>query len=161
MTAYQIQTLTRRCCVSGRALKPGEKYFSALLDEAGQFVRRDYAAEAWTGPPAGVIGFWAGRVPTGGPAKRPPINDEVLADCFTHLDGATDPDRLNFRYVLALLLMRRKRFRFEETTHDGGQDGMVLRDARTGTRHSVVDPHLSAAAMADVQDEVFRVLGWD
>jgi hypothetical protein len=157
MTAYQIQTLTRRCCVSGRALQPGEKYHSALLDEAGQLVRRDYAPESWSGPPPGAVGFWAGRVPTAGAVKRPAINDDLLADCFTHLDGATDPDRLNFRYVVALLLMRRKRFRFEETAGDV----MVLRDARTGARHTVADPHLSAAAMADVQDEVFRVLGWD
>jgi hypothetical protein len=161
MTAYQIQTLTRRCSVSGRALQPGEKYFSTLLEENGRFVRKDYAAEAWAGPPEGVIGFWAGRVPTGGEPKRLAINDDLLADCFAHLDGAADADRQNFRYVVALLLMRRKRFRFEETTRDDGRDVLVLRDARTGTRHRVIDPRLSAQAMTDVQDEVFRVLGWE
>ena len=40
MTDYQIQAPTRRCAVSGRELRPGEKYHAALLDEAGRFVRR-------------------------------------------------------------------------------------------------------------------------
>ena len=90
MTEYQIQPNTRRCSVSGRELKPGERYYSVLLDEAGKFVRRDYAAEAWQGPPADAFSFWAGRVPAAGDRKRPPIDDDMLLDCFQRLEERTD-----------------------------------------------------------------------
>ena len=43
MTDYQIQASSRRCAATGREIRPGEAYYSALLDEGGAFVRRDYS----------------------------------------------------------------------------------------------------------------------
>ena len=160
MTEYQIQGNTRRCAVTGRELRPGEKFYSVLVDEAGQLVRRDYSAEAWSGPPADVFGFWTGRIPADNEKRLPPIDDEMLVDCFQRLEGQTDPGRVNFRYVVALLLMRRKRFRFEEARVESGQEVLRLRCARTRAVHEVVNPRLTEEAMAAVQDEVFKVLGW-
>ena len=161
MTEYQIQPNTRRCAVSGRELKPGERYYSVLLDEGGKFVRKDYAAEAWPGPPADAFGFWAGRVPDAGGRRKPPIDDDLLLDCFGRLEGRTDPSGENFRYVLALLLMRRKRFRFEEARNEAGREVLVLRCSRTGARYEVANPGLADEEMAAVQDDVFQALGWE
>src|SRR5437660_970710 len=91
MTPYAIQGPGRRCAATGRELRPGERLVSVLLDEAGRLVRRDYAADAWPGPPAGAVAWWAGRVPQAGRPARPPVNDELLLDCFEHLAGAADP----------------------------------------------------------------------
>src|SRR5436309_5385333 len=131
MTAYQIQSLTRVCHASGRELRPGERFVSALTADGAELVRRDYAADAWPGPPAGVIAYWSGRVPADGKPKPPPVNDDVLVDCLARLESSDEPGQRNFRYVLALLLMRRKRFRFEEARKEGGSEVLVLRDART------------------------------
>ena len=38
---------------------------------------------------------------------------------------------------------------------------LVLRDGKTGARHEVLDPRLDDAEAASVQEEVFRVLGWE
>jgi hypothetical protein len=160
MTEYQIEANTRRCAISGRQLQPGEKYFSVLLDEGGKFHRRDYSADAWQGPPEGAFSFWAGRIPAENDSARPKIDDEMLLDCFHRLDGDEDPARVNFRYIVALLLMRRKRFRFEEARMDGEQEILVLRCVRTGQQVRVVNPLLTEQEMAVVQDEVFKVLGW-
>jgi len=162
MTAYQITGPTKRCSVSDRALRPGEKFYSALSDEAGQFVRRDFAAEAWSGPPAGCFAFWAGRIPTSDRPAKPTINDELLVDCFEHLADTTDPAKANFRYVVGLLLMRRKRLKFEDVKkHSDGSESLMLRDAKSGKRYEVPDPRLDDAQMMAVQAEVFRVLGWE
>ena len=161
MTDYQLPAPTRRCHATGQELRPGEKYVAALLDEAGRFVRRDFAPDAWTGPPDNAIGHWAARVPSADEAaKRPPIDNDLLVECFQRLDGASEPNQVQFRYVVALLLMRRKRFKFEDVTKDATGDTLLLRDVRTGDHHAVVDPGLTEEGMAAVQDEVFRVLGW-
>lgn len=161
MTDYQIQAPTRRCAISGRELRPGEKYFAALVDEAGRFVRRDFAPDAWTGPPPESLGHWTGRIPKDGEAaRRPPIDDEMLVECFQRLDGATEPNQVHFRYVVALLLMRRKRFKFEDIQKDAAGETLTLRDTRSGERYAVADPGLTEEAMTAVQDEVFQVLGW-
>jgi hypothetical protein len=161
MTDYQITAPTRRCAATGRELRPGERYHSVLIDDGARFVRRDYAADAWAGPPAGAFSHWAGRVPAAGEAqRRPPIDDDLLAECFHRLDGAADPAKIQFRYVVALLLMRRKRFKFEDVTKDAAGETLTLRCTRTGERFAVTDPGLTEEAMAAVQDEVFQVLGW-
>lgn len=160
MTDYQIQPNTRHCFLSGRELRPGEKFFSVLLEEGGKLVRHDYAVEVWSTPPEGAIGFWSGKVPAADAPKRLRIDDDLLADCFARLEGQTNPPQVRFRYVVALLLMRRKRFRFEEAKTEHGQEVLSLRCTRTGTTYAVVNPCLTEDEMMAVQDEVFKVLGW-
>src|SRR5262249_968192 len=152
---------TRRCALSGRELRPGERFFSVLLEEAGQFVRRDYSSECWHGPPAEGFSFWSGRIPDAEGNRPPPIDDEMLLDCFQRLQGQADPGRVNFRYVVALLLMRRKRLKFEEARTENGQEILNLRCVRTRVLHRVVNPRLTEEEMVAVQEEVFKVLGWD
>jgi hypothetical protein len=159
--SYQLSGPARICAVSGRELKPGDRFVSVLLDENGKFVRKDFAAEAWQKPEQSFVAYWAGRVPLDGKPAKPVINDELLVDCFEHLSKTNDDSRANFRYVVALLLMRRKRFKFEDAKKEGDTETLFLRDAKSGRRHEVRDPKLNDGEMESVQDEVFRVLGWE
>jgi hypothetical protein len=161
MTDYQIQASSRRCAVTGREIAPGERYYSVLLDRGDSFVRQDFSPEAWRGPPENTFSFWQGRLPlAGGAPKRQPIDDELLLDCFARLEGELEPGKQAFRYVLALLLVRRKRLRLEETRREGGQEVLTLRDGRSKARYLVIDPGLPDGELESVQDEVFEVLGW-
>ena len=158
MMDYPVQAPTRLCAATGKAFRPGEKYHGVLAVENGKFIRRDFGLDGWNGPPPGTFSHWTGRVPANGDAaRRPPVDDEMLVECFQRLDGAEEPAKVHFRYVVALLLMRRKRFKFEDTSGNT----LALRDSRTGDRFSVIDPGLSEEQMATVQDEVFQVLGWN
>lgn len=161
MTEYQIQPTTRRCALTGRELQAGEKFYSVLREEGDHFIRQDISAEAWTGPPAGAFSFWVGKVPRAEERSRPRFDDDLLLDCFQRLEGQADPQRVNFRYVLALLLMRRKKLKFEQATVENGQETLTLRCVRSGTAYTVVNPRLSEEAMVQVQEEVFALLGWE
>ena len=162
MTDFAVPHSTKTCSVSGRTLAAGEKCYAVLSEDDGKYVRRDFAAEAWNGPPPGTVAFWAGRVPASDRPRKPTFNEELLVDWFGHLAGRTEPDRVNFRYVVALLLMRRKRLKFEDATRaESGESVLWLRDAKSGARHAVPDPRLTGDEAAAVQDEVFRVLGWE
>jgi hypothetical protein len=160
MTEYQIQPNTRRCTITGRELRPGERIFTVLLEVGGQFVRQDYSAEVWHGPPDGAFSFWAGRVPADTDSRKPRFDDDLLVECFERLDGQLEPSRVSFRYVVALLLMRRKRFKFEEARSEAAGEVLTVRCTRTGVRHQVVNPGLTPDEMMTVQEEVFKVLGW-
>ena len=81
-----IPTLARVCAATGQELKPGDRIYGALFDEAGKFVRKDFSAGAWNGPLPGAIAFWSGRIPTAQAPKKPKFNDKLLLDCFDHLD---------------------------------------------------------------------------
>ena len=64
--------------------------------------------------------------------------------------------------MVALLLMRRKKLKFEDAQRKpDGPDVLILRDGRTNKRLEVTDPRLTEEQIDAVQDEVFRVLGWE
>jgi len=160
MTDYQIGSSTRLCSRTGRELKVGERYCSVLLQEGGDLVRKDYALDAWDGPPEGAIGFWQSRVPVATAPRRPPVDDEMLLECLARLEGTSDAAAKRFRYVLALFLMRRRRLRLEDTRREDGEEVWLMRCTRGNGKFRVVDPALSDDELESVQDEVFRVLGW-
>jgi hypothetical protein len=162
MTDYEIQGPTKVCAATSRELKPGDRFHAVLLEQAGKLMRIDYSEEAWAGSPPDAVAHWSGRVPSAEKPRKPVVNDDILLGCFERLKDSTDPDGMNFRYVVALLLMRRKRFRFEDVFRDtDGRDVLLLKDVKGGTVQRVVDPRLTDDQIAHVQTEVFRVLGWE
>lgn len=161
MTAPLIQQHTRVCAATGRPLAPGEKYFSALFDEGGQFVRKDYSPAGWPDAPPEAIAVWSGKVPAANQKPRLTFDDELLMECFERLAEETEHSRIQFRYVLALLLLRRRRLKFEDLRRDDGHDYLRLRCPRTNCEFEVLDPRLSEDDIARVQEEVSRVLGWE
>jgi hypothetical protein len=104
------------CAATGRAFTVGEACIAVLVerDDAPGLERVDYAIPAWEGgarptPPARVFASWRGTYQPGESGKlKPLLSDEELLDLFQELGEATEPKRLAFRYVLALMLVRRK-----------------------------------------------------
>jgi hypothetical protein len=158
---YQIEGNTRRCAVSGKELQAGEKVFSVLIEREGRLERQDYSAANWQGPPDGILCFWTSTVPSPTAPHRPQFDDELLLDCFHRLEGEAEPEKVKFRYVVGLLLMRRRRLKFEESPRKNGQPGLRLRCVRSGETYDVVNPHLTDDEILSVQQEVFRMLGWE
>ena len=72
MTDSEIPAPTRVCAATGRELCPGDRFYGVLVDDGGKCVRRDYAADAWAGPPAGAVAYWAGTVPAAYRAQNAP-----------------------------------------------------------------------------------------
>ena len=158
MTEYAIQPLSLRCSRTGRELKPGESYYSVLTESEQGFVRTDYCAEAFTGPPEGAIGFWRSVVSHGTKERRTVIDASVLMDCFVRLADTDDPYKRNFRFILALLLLRRKALKLVGSVREAGVDMLVLR-AHTGSdEYRVINPDMSEEQLAAMQSEVEKVL---
>jgi hypothetical protein len=143
---YEVRRSGRRCAASGRELAAGEAFYSALVDEpatVGHAVqRRDFAPEAWAGPPEGTLGWWRARTPGKPAAGRAP--NEVL---LRLLDAWQDqPHERAIRYLLALLLVRRRVLRVEQPTLAEALDtqatptdrsGLLLYAPRTDTTYSI------------------------
>ena len=159
MTEYEIKPLSLCCALSRRELRPGEQYFSVLTESPQGFVRLDFSAEAWTGPPDGAIGFWRSKVPESTGKKRVQlVDDSVLMDFFLRLDGAEEPYKKNFRYILALLLLRRKVLKLTSVERAVDKEVLVLRSPSSGEQHRVSNPGLSEEQLVAVQAEVEKVL---
>jgi hypothetical protein len=154
---YQVQRSTRHCAVSGRELQPGETFYSTLVVEGAEVVRHDYAADAWSGPPEGVLGWWQASLPGAGMKRVRWAPNDVMLDLIEQWSG--EPGRADTCYVLALLLVRRRVARLEETEHDAeGREVSVLYCSRRETTYRVPNVVPSDERVAAIQQELAELL---
>lgn len=106
---FEVQRCTRRCAATDRPLSPGEAYVSVLKREEGKVFRLDFAHDAWQGPGEDAIAWWRARIPESESSSKKLAPNEVLLRLFD--EWADQPERRDARYVLALLLIRRRVFR--------------------------------------------------
>lgn len=157
MIDYEVQRCTRHCASTGRELQPGEEFYSVLVAEGAQVVRRDYAREAWTGPPAGVLGWWKSHMPERQAKKVQWAPNDVMLELLETLEQ--QPEKRDMRYVLSLLLIRRRVIRLEDTepTADGGEIS-VLYCPRRETTYRVETTLPSDERIVEIQQELAQLL---
>ena len=156
---YEISRVTGKCASTGRAFVEGETYFAALFDTPQGFERKDYSVEAWSGPPEGCFCFWKGKVPTR--EKKPTtiaIDNSILMNLFCRLEDDTSPMRQKFRFVLALLLMRKRLVRFEQAFRNEGQESWQVRLVQEQSVQQVLNPHLSEAEVDGLSAQLTAIL---
>ena len=157
MLDYDVQRCTRRCAATDRELTAGETCYSVLTAEGAAVVRRDYSAQAWTGPPDDCLGWWKSIVvdPSAGRLTWAP--SDVMLSYFERL--LADPTAEDARYVLALLLVRRRVLRVETTERDeAGRDVLVLHCSRNETNYRVPEVLPSHQRAAEIQQQLADLL---
>ena len=82
------------------------------VSEGASVVRYDYAADAWEGPPEKAIGWWKSQVPDHSSRKMHWVPNDVMLNYFEQI--AENPEKLDVRDVLTLLMIRRRVLRMEE-----------------------------------------------
>ncbi|HEX2474056.1 MAG TPA: hypothetical protein VHK01_04895 [Lacipirellulaceae bacterium] len=108
---FEVQRSTRRCAATQRTLEPGETCYSVLEIQGADIVRKDYCHEAWTSAPDGAFGWWKTRIPEPTAKKVKLAPNEVLLQLFDEM--ADLHDQQDLRYVLTLLLVRRRVLRLD------------------------------------------------
>jgi hypothetical protein len=157
MMDFEIQRCTRHCHKTGRQLEPGEAFYSVLEVQGAEVTRRDYSVESWEGPPEGVLGWWKSQMPDAN-ARRPTwAPNDVMLDLFEDL--AEQPGGEDLRYVLALLLVRRRVLRLEETeTDEEGRNVLATYCPRRETTYKVIEATPTPERTVEIQETLSRLL---
>lgn len=143
--------------MSGRELKPGETFFTVLQPDGGRVLRHDYATEAWTGPPADAIGWWRSQVPHPNSNKVQLAPNDVMLDLLERWES--DPEQQDIRYVLSLLLVRRRVLRLEDTEKtETGEEISVLYCPRKDATFRVVTAMPGDERILQIQDQLTQLL---
>ena len=157
MFDIEVQRCTRRCAKTDRQLGPGETFYSTLLVEGASVVRYDYSAEAWQGSPENALGWWKSQMPDRSAKKLHWAPNEVILDYFEQLQE--QPDKQDVRYVLALLMVRRRIARLEETeVDDEAREVLVLYCPRSETQYKVPVADASQERIGEIQAELANLL---
>ena len=158
MQQWEVQTATGRCAASGRELGEGEEFYTVLFAEGDSFRRADYSSQAWTEPPEGAFCHFKSRVPVKEPKKKLLVNDQLLVGFFERLAGETVPIRVQFRFVLALILMRKRLLKYESSGVESGVEVWEMTLRRDQSRHRVVNPNLTEDEVETVSRELSAIL---
>jgi len=171
---YSVSKSSRTCAKTGRTLEPGELCIATLCErDEGQLERVDFALDAWSDEdrPKGFFSMWRTRVPSDDGPRRAFVDNEALLDLFSRLEGDARRERQAFRYVLGLVLLRKRLLKFE-----GRRDGeagevwlMRPRGVRAGASGAsdngppmeVIDPGMSETDIIAVNEQLGEILHGD
>lgn len=147
------------CGVSGRAIAPGETFMTGVRETPAGIERLDVAVEHWAAADqSDLLASWQTVMPRPEEKRKLFVDDEVLCALFERLAEATEPAKVNFRFVLGLILMRKRQVVYDQTRREAGRDIWVVRmRGRTDTLE-LVDPKLTAEQTLEVSQQLGQVL---
>ncbi len=156
---WELQRHTGRCAASGRPFREGESYYTVLFEEPEGFRRLDFAEEAWNGPPEGCFCCWKARVPVKDrPRAAEAVDSATLVHLFVSLEDEVSEARQEFRFVLGLLLMRKRLVRFEGAQTEGDREWWSLRLVADGSIHRVLNPQLTPERTTELNRQLTALL---
>ncbi len=159
MMDFQIKRTGRRCHETDRELKPGETFYSELVDEEGELTRRDLSSEAWDGPHENSIGWWQARVPDiqGGKVYWAPR--DILLSYFESLQQ--HEQHRAAAYVMALLLVRKRILKLVDSIEQDGIECLEVRYAKDNKTWNVPVVELKNEQAESIQQELAQQLFTD
>jgi hypothetical protein len=158
MSEFEISRTSGRCSVNGRVFTEGESFHTVLFETPQGYERRDISEECWQGPPADAICHFVAQLPKKEKPHKTFVDDEVLLDFFRRMAESEDAHKLRFRFVLSLILMRKRLLKYERTIREGGGEFWEMRLMRDKTLHRVLHPSMNDAEIEELTRELGIIL---
>jgi hypothetical protein len=158
MEQWEVEKCAGFCVGTGRKLEPGEEYYAALIDKQSHFERQDYSREFWQEHHPEVFSYWKTKIPLPNQKKKLFVDDGVLINLFERLGQEEEPMKVNFRFVLALILMRKRLLKYEDSYRRDITEIWKMRFVRETQIHEVVNPQLDDEQIQQVSQELSTIL---
>ena len=160
---WSIKSRARECVESGNAFQSGQKIRAAIFPdpESSGYLRKDYTIEAW-GNREGEENPFSCWITT----YEPPVTEEKAEDVVeddpeTLLKRLVDEEEEhmeNARYILAVMLERKKLLRETDTQEIPSGILRIYEHRKSGDVYIIKDPQISLTDVDRVQEEVRQLL---
>lgn len=150
-----------RCVACQREFVAGDALNVCLYDTPAGYERRDFCAACQPPAEPRPIGAWKSRRPQAnadGPRNLALFDKAAVLTIFEQLADATDRRQIQFRFVLALLLWRKRALKLEGTRDDGGIEHWDFTDPHTGASHPVARPDLDESELERLSAELEAII---
>ena len=161
MDEWEINKPLGQCCGSGRKIKYGEEYFGALVETEQGLQRRDFCVDYWKREKPNVFCYWKTKLPHPDQKKQIFVDDQMLMAFFERLAEETEQEKINFRFVLALILMRKRRLKYDSTRTQDGKEIWCLRIVGDKQTVEVINPHLDQEQIKQLSSQIGQILQTD
>lgn len=158
MDEWEITKPLGQCCGTGRQIAPNEEYYAALVETDNGLERRDFCAQYWQDNTPKVYCYWKSRLPDPEHRKQLFVDDEMLMAFFDRLEQETEQEKLNFRFVIMLVLMRKRRLKYDSTILRDGEEVWKLRVVGSDQYVEVINPHLDEQQIQTLSSQIGEIL---
>jgi hypothetical protein len=163
---WNIKSRAHECARTARPFEEGEIFWTAIYFDtaSADFVRRDVSADAWkeeTAERTPIASWRTEYVKPESATPRPEITTKESAESLLRRLIEEDQEHTEHaRYILALMLERKKQLVPKETKHTGTGIMLIYEHRKTGEVFILRDPELRLDEIEAVQEEVAMLLGF-
>jgi hypothetical protein len=161
---WHIRSRARACAASERPFTEGETLVTALFPdpESSGYLRKDFCVEAWEArgdDEEQPFSTWRTvYVPPVHEEKVDPMKKEDPEELLRRLVEEDEEHTENVRYILAVMLERKKLLRETDAQRTPGGILRVYEHRKTGDVFLVRDPDIPLDEVEKVQEEVILLL---
>jgi hypothetical protein len=160
MVEWEIKARAHRCAKSEEPFTDGAIIYTLLYRDRNGFRREDVSEQAWLEIKDQVnpFSFWKSRYEAPrppGPEPVPKESGEALLRKLLHEDR---PEHVNARYVLSIMLERKKTLKQVDVRESDGTKLLIYEHSRTGEIFIIEDPQLKLDQLDALQKEVYALL---
>ncbi len=141
---WNIQARALHCAKTARPFEKGERIFSALYWRDGQYQRVDLCEEAWQARNDNIepLSAWQTEFVPPPPPEPEALKKDDAESLLRRLVAENAPGTRNARYILALMLERKKVLRQIERQKQDGASVLVYEHLPSGEVWLIDDPGL-------------------
>lgn len=161
MSDWRIHRREARCTLCERAFGEGETFFSLLFFEADRLRREDLCPSCFEAPreggplPADAL-FWRARHLADKKARFA-VDFEAIEELFLGLEGRPEERLQELRYLLSLLLLRKKRLKLVGVRRSASGETLCVRRPRRQEEFEVQVFELDSERALALKAELARV----
>jgi len=158
---WEIKSRGDRCTATGRQFADGEYFHTLLFRERDGFRREDLSEEAWQQRDKKPRPFssWKTKFELPPPPEPEALGKQTAEDLLRRYMEEPGSQHANVRYILALMLERKRVLKPVESKEDHGERVLIYEHRGTGEVFVVPDPQLRLDQIEAVQMEVADLLG--
>lgn len=159
---YSIKSRSHRCNLTDAPFQEGDAFVAAIFPdpESDGYLRRDFSLAAWTDAQESEtpFSFWKSHY-------KPPVREEETRvtsrdpeTLFAKLVEDNEEHTENARFILAVMLERKKLLRETDTQQLPNALLRIYEHRKTGDVYIVKDPQIALADIDNIQEEIHRLL---
>jgi len=157
---WEIKARARQCAKSQEPFADGAIIYTMLFRDRNGFRREDVSERVWSEIKGQVqpFSFWKSKYEAPPPPAPEPVPKESGESLLRKLIDEDQPDYVNARYVLSIMLERKKILKQVDVRENSGVKFLIYEHAKTGEVFIIEDPRLKLDQLDSVRQEVYRLL---
>ncbi|MBI5125443.1 MAG: hypothetical protein HZA70_04340 [Planctomycetes bacterium] len=174
---WNVSKGSGRCTSCERVFQEEEFFFSTLCLETECLLRKDFCLGCWSGEavaasspaelattdkkgqnPEVFFSFWKTRMPKKEEPRRRIVDNAVILNLFSRLQGVTELWAKNMQYVLGLFLLRKKLLKLKGQGKDDQGDFVCLYSPEEDKTYQVYNSNLTEEEIEKINNDVLRLL---